>query len=99
MDVLSGLASRFLDQDQDLAFSFAGAAGQFVVVGFAAHEAINAPFEVVVDLASEDPGIDLSALLDKPAVLGLHSKYQPIRHLHGIVTEAERGDSGHRRTF
>ena len=99
MDVLSGLASRFLEQDQDLAFSFAGAAGQFVVVGFAAHEAINAPFEVVVDLASEDPGIDLSALLDKPAVLGLHSKYQPIRHLHGIVTEAERGDSGHRRTF
>ena len=99
MDVLSGLASRFLDQDQDLAFSFAGAAGQFVVVGFAAHEAINAPFEVAVDLASEDPGVDLAALLDKPAVLGLHAKYQPIRHLHGIVTEAERGDSGHRRTF
>ena len=99
MDVLSGLASRFLDQDQDLAFSFAGAAGQFVVVGFAAHEAINAPFEVAVDLASDDPGVDLAALLDKPAVLGLHAKYQPIRHLHGIVTEAERGDSGHRRTF
>ncbi|TQM90394.1 hypothetical protein BD293_3608 [Roseinatronobacter monicus] len=30
---LSGLAQRFLDQDQDLAFGFEAAAGSFVVVG------------------------------------------------------------------
>src|SRR6056297_64555 len=97
--LLSGLAAKFLDQDQDLAFAFTAAAGSFTVVGFSAHEAINAPFEVHVELASDDPGIDLHALMDAPGVLGIYNKYDAPRFLHGIVTEAERGDSGIRRTF
>ncbi|TQM91481.1 type VI secretion system Vgr family protein [Roseinatronobacter monicus] len=96
---LSSLAQRFLDQDQDLAFGFEAAAGRFTVVGFSVQEAINTPFEIVVDLASLDPDIDLAALLDAPACLGLYSKYQTPRHFHGIVTDAMRGDSGYRRTF
>jgi len=97
--LLSGLAARFLDQDQDLAFAFTGAAGDFTVVDFSAHETINAPFEIRVNLASQDPSIDLHALMDAAGVLGIYSKYDAPRFLHGIVTEAERGDSGIRRTF
>lgn len=97
--LLSGLAARFLDQDQDLAYAFTGAAGAFTVVGFSAHEAINAPFEIHIELASEDSNIDLHALMDAPGVLGIYSKYDAPRFLHGVVTEAERGDSGIRRTF
>ncbi|TQM90527.1 type VI secretion system Vgr family protein [Roseinatronobacter monicus] len=98
-ETISSLAQRFLDQDQDLAFGFEAAAGRFTVVGFSVQEAINTPFEIVVDLASLDPDIDLAALLDAPACLGLYSKYQTPRHFHGIVTDAMRGDSGYRRTF
>ena len=99
LEQLSSFAQRVLSQDQDLAFGFDAAAGSFVVVGFSAQEAVNAPFEIVVDLASMADDIDLSALLDAPATLGIYSKYQAPRYLHGIVTDAIRGDSGLRRTF
>lgn len=96
---LVALAERFLDQKQDLAFSFSGAEGSFVVVGFTATETVNAPFEIVIDLASEDPNIDLHALMDRDACLGIFDKYSQPRFLHGIVTEVEKGQSGIRRTF
>lgn len=99
MGMLAGLAQRFLDQDQDLAFSFNGAAGEFDVISFAASEAVNAPFEVQIELASHDPDIDLHALMDAGAALGIYSKYDAPRFLHGIVAEVERGDRGVRRTF
>ncbi|MEQ5778139.1 MULTISPECIES: type VI secretion system Vgr family protein [unclassified Thalassospira] len=98
-ETLSGLAKRFLSQDQDLAFAFSGATGDFSVVGFDARETINAPFEISIHLASGDPSIDLHALIDAPACLGIYNKYDEVRYLHGIVTEVERGDSGIRRTF
>lgn len=97
--VLSGLAARFLSQDQDLAFSFQGASGDFAVVAFEAQEAINAPFTIRIELASHDPDINLHDLMDAPGALGIFSKYDAPRFLHGIVTEVERGDSGIRRTF
>jgi len=98
-NILSGLASRFLDQDQDLAFSFSGAVGSFSVISFSAQEVINAPFEVHIELASDDPAIDLHALMDQSGTLGIHSKYDVPRYLNGIVTDVERRDSGIRRTF
>ncbi|WP_083607912.1 type VI secretion system Vgr family protein [Thalassospira sp. TSL5-1] len=98
-ETLSGLAKRFLSQDQDLAFAFTGAVGDFSVVGFEARETINAPFEISINLASTDPAIDLHSLIDAPGCLGIYNKYDEVRYLHGIVTEVERGDSGIRRTF
>lgn len=93
------LAERFLSQKQDLAFSFSGATGNFVVVGFTATETVNAPFEIVIELASDDPNIDLHELMDADACLGIFDKYSQPRFLHGIVTEIEKGQSGIRRTF
>jgi len=98
-DILPGQVQRFLEQNQDVAFSFSGATGDLEVTGFAARETINAPYEIEVDLASGDPDIDLHALMDAPACLGIYNKYDEPRFLHGIVTEIERGDSGTRRTF
>ncbi|WP_052245339.1 type VI secretion system tip protein VgrG [Halocynthiibacter namhaensis] len=92
-------AESFLDQDQDIAFGFTASTGSFVVVGFSANEAVNAPFEIHVELASEDADIDLHALMDTQACLGIYHKYDVPRFLNGIITEASRGDSGIRRTF
>ncbi|WP_259779361.1 type VI secretion system Vgr family protein [Aestuariispira ectoiniformans] len=98
-EMFSGQAQRVLGQDQDLAFAFSGAVGDLRVVGFTASESINEPFEVQVDLASDDADIELQGLMDEPACVGIYNKYDEPRFLHGIVTEAERGDSGTRRTF
>ena len=75
------LAERFLSQKQDLAFSFSGAAGNFVVVGFTATETVNTPFEIVIELASDDPNIDLHELMDADACLGIFDKYSQPRFL------------------
>lgn len=96
---LMSLAERFLGQDQDLAFSFSATAGDFVVVGFSASEAVNAPFEVTIELASQDADISLQSLLDTEACLGIFDKYSEPRYLHGVITEIEKGQSGIRRTF
>ena len=93
------MAQRFLDQDQDLAFSFEGAAGEFAVVGFNANEVVNGLFEINLELASHDDDIDLHELMDTQGTLTIHSKYDELRHLSGVITECERGDSGTRRTF
>ncbi|WP_052245264.1 type VI secretion system tip protein VgrG [Halocynthiibacter namhaensis] len=93
------LAQSFLDQDQDIAFGFTANEGRFVVVGFSANEAVNAPFEINIELASEDADIDLHALMDTQACLGIYDKYDAPRFLNGIITEVSRGDSGIRRTF
>ncbi len=96
---LANLVKRFLDQDQNLAFGFKASTGDFEVIGFSAYEAVNAPFEINIDLASDDPDIDLSALMDTQACLGIYDRYDAERYLNGIITEVERGDSGLKRTF
>lgn len=89
---------------QGLAFGVQTSVGRFVVVSFSAHEAVNAVPEIHLELASHDSDIDLHALMDTDVVLNLHdrrdglSALQP-RYLAGVVAEAERGDSGIRRTF
>jgi len=99
-EALAALAHGFLDQDQDIAFSFKGNIGDFVVVSFSVTDTINAPFEIQVELASHSDSVDLHALLDEPATLGIHHKYdENIRYFNGTVTEAVRGDSGSRWTF
>ena len=99
--LLSGLAARVLAQDADLAFGFeAGAApGEFVVVGFEGHEDIFECYEVQINLASETPDVDLTALVDTPATLTLYDKYSAPRHIHGLIAEAAAGDTGLHRSF
>lgn len=92
-------AQKMLDQDQDIAFGFSAPSGSFDVIGFEAREAVHQIYEITVQLASQDADVDLHSLMDGEATLSIHHKYDQPRYLSGIITEAERGDSGIRRTF
>ncbi|WP_162183555.1 type VI secretion system Vgr family protein [Halocynthiibacter namhaensis] len=93
------LAQKLLGQDQDLAFAIQTEAGDFTVVSFDANEAVNTPFEIHLNLSSDDPDIDLHELMDTQVCLAIFSKYSEVRYLNGIVFEASRGDQGMRRTM
>lgn len=99
--MLSGLSARIIDQDQDLAFTFEAVAmpGKFVVREFEAYEDLFECYDINIMLASEDPDLDLSALVDTPAVLTILDKYSEPRYLHGVVAEASAGDTGLHRSF
>lgn len=99
LEELGGLASQVLDQSSDLSFGFKGSSGDFLVLGFEGFEAISQDFEITVDLIAQSASLDLHALLDTPAALGLYHKYDQPRYLHGIITEIEKGRSGFARTF
>ncbi|MGV0911520.1 type VI secretion system Vgr family protein [Martelella sp. FOR1707] len=91
-----------LYQNQDIAFTFEAPAlkdAQFLVHGFEAREKLFGLTQVDIELVSEDPDIDLNALLDTPATLTIHHKYAGIRHLSGVIAEIARADEGFHRTF
>ncbi|MGP9467920.1 type VI secretion system tip protein VgrG [Halomonas citrativorans] len=69
------------------------------VIDFTHHEALSQPFELVVSLASRDGSLDASDLLDREATLTIWQDGQPLRRIHGIISEFSQGDRGHRRTF
>jgi type VI secretion system secreted protein VgrG len=94
-------ALSMLFDNEHLAFAFNAAVGEFKVVSFAATETVSEVYEIRIALASDDPDIDIRQLMDKPATLVICQKYEHDRprYLSGIVTEAERGDSGQRRTL
>ncbi|WP_445011368.1 type VI secretion system tip protein TssI/VgrG [Vreelandella stevensii] len=69
------------------------------VIDFTHREALSQPFELAINLASRDGSLDAADLLDREASLTLWQDGQPLRTLHGIVSEFGRGDRGHRRTF
>ncbi|WP_445010114.1 type VI secretion system tip protein TssI/VgrG [Vreelandella stevensii] len=69
------------------------------VIDFTHREALSQPFELALNLASRDGSLDAADLLDREASLTLWQDGQPLRTLHGIVSEFGRGDRGHRRTF
>lgn len=88
-----------LDRDFTLAFTADGLPGaDLAVTGFRLDEAISSLFRAEIALASPDPGLDLTALLDKPARLTVLDRYGPPRHVHGVVALAERGDTGAHHT-
>ncbi len=98
MNVQTAIA-KLLDQNQDLAFGIKTTTGDFAVLSFEAQENINGLFDIQIELASHDPDIDLHALMDTQATLFVQSKYAEARYFTGIITEAERKDTGFRRTF
>ena len=91
-----------LFQDQDIAFTFEVPAlqdGELLVHGFVAEEKLFELTEVEIRIVSDDPKIDLNALLDTPATLTIHHKYVGIRHFSGIISDFERDDEGFHRTL
>ncbi|MCO5065677.1 MAG: type VI secretion system tip protein VgrG [Rhizobiaceae bacterium] len=92
---------RIIPQDADVAFAFEAEAmpGAFSVLNLVGEEALFEGYEIVVDLVSEDPSLDLAALLDTPAVLSLLHAYEQPRFLHGVIVEIERRSLTFRRTL
>ncbi|EPC03127.1 hypothetical protein L861_22725 [Litchfieldella anticariensis FP35 = DSM 16096] len=69
------------------------------VVSFKQREHLSRPFKLSVRFASRNPNLSHADWLDREASLTIEEHGEPLRHIHGIVSEFERGDSGHRRTF
>ncbi|KAE8439594.1 MULTISPECIES: type VI secretion system tip protein TssI/VgrG [Halomonadaceae] len=69
------------------------------VIDFTHREALSQPFELTLNLASRDGSLDAAELLDREASLTIWQDGEPLRRVHGIVSEFGRGDRGHRRTF
>ncbi|MCO7246940.1 type VI secretion system tip protein TssI/VgrG [Halomonas sp. Mc5H-6] len=69
------------------------------VIDFTHREALSQPFELALNLASRDGNLDAAELLDREATLTIWQDGEPLRRVHGIVSEFGRGDRGHRRTF
>ncbi|WP_420995072.1 type VI secretion system Vgr family protein [Cupriavidus sp. 30B13] len=86
-------------RQSDLRFTFAVVGGvDFEVIAFDLDEALSETFRLDVQLAHADPGLDFAAILDRPALLTLWRGDEPVRHVHGLVSGFEQGDTGFRRT-
>lgn len=68
----------------------------FQVLAFKGHEALDQPYFIEVQLVSENPGLDLEALLHQPAYLGFGEAGEG---LHGQVYAVGRDDPGARLTL
>lgn len=84
----------------DVRFTFsASAAGvDFEVVEFTLDETLSEPFQLRVELSSFDPAVDFGVMLDQPALFTIWRADVAVRHVHGILTSFEQGDTGFRRT-
>ncbi|MDO6441004.1 type VI secretion system Vgr family protein [Marinobacter sp. 2_MG-2023] len=71
----------------------------FSVVGFTLTERLSDLFHGRLELASTDPGIDASEVLEQPVDLVVWQNGAPLRGFSGVVNEFARGDSGHHRTL
>jgi len=70
----------------------------FDVVAFTLEEALNEPFTLEVDLLSADSEIDFGRLLDQPALFTIWNGNNPVRRVHGIISDFRQDDTGFRRT-
>ncbi|MCA8102812.1 type VI secretion system Vgr family protein [Burkholderia contaminans] len=87
-----------MPRQSDMRFTFKVGGIEFDVVSFDLEEGLSQPFTLSVDLASADPSIDFAAVLDQPAQLTIWRADQPVRHVHGLVSDFEQGETGFRRT-
>src|SRR5680860_818725 len=70
----------------------------FSVVSFALTEGLSQLFHGRLIMASTDPGIQASDILEQPVDLVVWQDGIPLRRFTGVVSEFARGDTGHRRT-
>ena len=72
-------------------FELQGFAKDLRVIRFSGHEAMSSQFEFKVELACEDPGIDFSEIIGKPALLTVQGDLLS-RCFHGLVCSFEQID-------
>ncbi|HGM4192107.1 TPA: type VI secretion system tip protein TssI/VgrG [Pseudomonas aeruginosa] len=65
------------------------------VLEFSGHEGISRPYRFELELVSERAGLDLEALMHRPAFLAFTPQGQGV---HGLVYGAAQGDAGKRLT-
>ena len=61
---------------------------------FQGDEAISRPFHYMVKMLSENPALDLKALLKKPVVLTISLPGGSERHIHGNISRIRQMESG-----
>ncbi|MBF57504.1 MAG: type VI secretion system tip protein VgrG [Halomonas sp.] len=69
------------------------------VVRFTHREALSEPFSLSVEFASRTHDLSPSDCLDQNATLTIWQDGEPLRRVHGMISELHRGDRGHRRSF
>ena len=74
-------------------------ANDIAVVRFTHREALSEPFTLAVDFASRTHDLSPADCLDQEATLTIWQDGEPLRRVHGIISELHRGDRGHRRSF
>jgi type VI secretion system secreted protein VgrG len=89
-----------MPRQSDLRFTFtpSGRGLDFDVIEFTLDEALSETYRLELDLSSFHPAIDFGAMLDEPALFTIWRGDQAVRHVHGIVTAFQQGDTGFRRT-
>ncbi|RQR68717.1 type VI secretion system tip protein VgrG [Burkholderia sp. Bp9012] len=87
-----------MPRQSDMRFTFKAGGLEFDVVSFELEEGLSQPFMLSADLTSTDPSIDFSAVLDQLAQLTIWRADQPVRYVHGLVSDFEQGETGFRRT-
>jgi type VI secretion system secreted protein VgrG len=79
-------------------FEVPGTPDQLRVVGFEAGHGLSSLYRCELELASENPALDLQALIGKPGILTLFDAREP-QYLHGEIVAARQEASGKRFTF
>src|SRR5690554_416515 len=70
----------------------------FRVLSFRAHEAISQCYRIELQLVSDQPDLDLEALLQRNAWLGIQHGDGNGTGLHGLIHHAAIGEAGKRLT-
>lgn len=78
-----------------ITLAVSGFSADLQVLKFDGSEALNQPYEFVVELVSERADLDLNALINQPAYLCFGPEQKGV---HGLIYAGEQGDSGKRLT-
>ncbi|NWE80400.1 contractile injection system protein, VgrG/Pvc8 family, partial [Pseudomonas yamanorum] len=68
------------------------------VVSFKLEEGLSPPFKLTLELATHNAAIDFNRVLDLAGLFTLWRDETPVRHVHGLVSLFQQGDTGFRRT-
>ncbi|CRM11153.1 type VI secretion system tip protein TssI/VgrG [Pseudomonas sp. 58 R 3] len=88
-----------MSRHSDLRFTFEPLKGDALeVVSFKLEEGLSQPFKLTLELATHNAAIDFNRVLDLAGLFTLWRDETPVRHVHGLVSLFQQGDTGFRRT-
>jgi len=84
----------YTQDDRPLVLSTSLGDDAFVVTGMTGTEELSQPFHFTLDLVSDRPRVDATALLGKPALLAIAGAGDSERLVHGLVSRFRRVGAG-----